>query len=144
MLFAIGLILLKLWRPHLRREPRTSLLRCVVCLLAVLAGLVGFVVLRPAILLIAGLYFVCASALVGVVIYATKLLRAAHWLVSCLCCACCCSQLRARLQLGIQAQVHSTSSLLCCAPPRSLARLLHICCLSTCVRARFWTSSGKL
>lgn len=63
---------LQLWRPNLRREPQTSLLRCLVCLLAVFAGLVGFVVLRPMILAIAGLYFVGATAVVYSIIYLVK------------------------------------------------------------------------
>ncbi len=74
-LFAVGNMLLKVKRGRLPRETRASWLTTSVALLAVLAGLVGNVMIDPAYVQVFGIYFACAMAFVGVMLWRIPLLR---------------------------------------------------------------------
>ncbi len=74
-LFAIGNILLKVKRNRLPREVRATWGAVVVALLAVVAGLVGNVLLNPAYVRVFSIYFGVAMAVVGVMLVRVQILK---------------------------------------------------------------------
>jgi amino acid transporter len=75
-LFALGNMLLKIRRGRLPRSVRAGWLTTLVALLAVLAGLIGNVLLDPAYVHVFALYFVGALAVVGLMLLRVSILRA--------------------------------------------------------------------
>lgn len=76
-LFAIGNILLKVKRNRLPRDVRASWFAVVVALLAVLAGLLGNVLLNPEYVRVFGVYFAVALAVVGIMLLRVQILKIA-------------------------------------------------------------------
>lgn len=76
-LFAVGNILLKLKRNRLPRDVRASWAAVTVALLAVLAGLVGNIMLNPEYVRVFAAYFVVAMAVVGVMFLRVQILKVA-------------------------------------------------------------------
>ncbi len=74
-LFAFGNMLLKVKRGRLPREVRAGWLTVLVAFAAVVAGLVGNVLLDPRYVRVFGLYFAAALAIVGVMLLRVTLLR---------------------------------------------------------------------
>ena len=76
-LFAVGNILLKVKRNRLPRDVRASWFAVVVALLAVLAGLLGNVLLNPAYVRVFGIYFAVALTVVSVMLLRVRILKVA-------------------------------------------------------------------
>ncbi|HEX5655578.1 MAG TPA: APC family permease, partial [Polyangiales bacterium] len=74
-LFALGNMMLKIKRGRLPRAIRASWLTVLLAMAAVLAGLVGNVLLDPAYVRMFGLYFACSLAIVAVMLLRVALLR---------------------------------------------------------------------
>lgn len=74
-LFAIGNLLLKVKRDRLPREVRAGWIAVLVALAAVLAGLVGNVLINPDYVKIFGFFFVSALGVVGVMLLRLELLK---------------------------------------------------------------------
>jgi amino acid transporter len=75
-LYAVGNMLLKVARGRLPRSVRASWPTVIVALLAVLAGLVGNVLLDPGYVRVFSIYFVVAVAVVGAMFLRVQLLKA--------------------------------------------------------------------
>lgn len=76
-LFAVGNILLKVKRNRLPRAVRAGWVAVVVALLAVLAGLLGNVLLNPSYVRVFGVYFAVALAVVGLMLLRVRILKIA-------------------------------------------------------------------
>lgn len=75
-LFALGNMLLKAKRNRLPRATKASWPVVIIAFLAVVAGLIGNVMLDPQYVRVFGLYFVSAFAVVGVMFLRLQLMRA--------------------------------------------------------------------
>ncbi|MCC6590218.1 MAG: APC family permease [Bryobacterales bacterium] len=76
ILFAVGNILLKMKRERLRRDTRASWPVVIAALVAVVAGLLGTLMLNPAYVRVFGIYFAASVSIVTVMLLRIEILKA--------------------------------------------------------------------